>query len=82
MLSIPELPLQLTISADGRLLSTHIVKGSGQPVLDRQAASIARAAAPFGSFTPPMRLRADQLVVVSHFEFSRDGGLQTRFGQR
>jgi protein TonB len=76
------LTLQLTISADGRLLSTHIVKGSGQPVLDRQAASIARAAAPFGSFTPPMRLRADQLVVVSHFEFSRDGGLQTRFGQR
>jgi protein TonB len=44
-------------------------------LLDEHAVAIVRNAAPFGNFTPPMRAQADQIVVVTRFNFSRDDTL-------
>lgn len=70
------LTMALTLNAQGQVLKAQVLKSSGQPILDRQASSIARSAGPFGPFTPAMRRKADQLVVVSRFEFTRDEGLR------
>ena len=73
-----ELTMVVTIDHDGRVLDTEVVQTSGSTTLDRRAASIARAAAPFGSFSPQMRRQADQIVVVSRFKFTREDTLETR----
>ena len=57
-----ELTMIITVDADGRVLDTEVVRGSGNKVLDRRAVAIVHAAAPFGRFTPAMRQQADQLV--------------------
>lgn len=72
-----ELTMVVTVNHDGRVLDTEIVQSSGNTLLDRRAQGIVRAAAPFGSFNPAMRRRADQIVVVSRFRFSRDDTLET-----
>src|SRR2546427_5574211 len=59
------------------LLSTEIVRGSGNRLLDTRAEAIARAAGPFGHFGPAMRAKADQIAVVSRFKFTREQTLQT-----
>lgn len=73
-----ELTMMVTVNHDGRLLATHIVASSGNRTLDRRAEAIARSAAPFGQFSEAMRRRADQIVVVSRFKFTRDETLETR----
>lgn len=75
-----ELTMVVTVNANGRVLSTEVVQGSGQPDLDRRAQAIATSAGPFGSFTTAMRKQADQLAIVSRFIFSRNNTLQTRGG--
>ena len=50
--------------------------------LDRRAQSIARAAGPFGRFSEAMRRKADQIVVVSRFKFTREAALETRLLER
>ncbi|HEY0823453.1 MAG TPA: TonB family protein [Ramlibacter sp.] len=77
-----ELTMIVTVNFDGRVLETEIVETSGNRVLDRRAASIARAAGPFGGFSEAMRRRADQIVVVSRFKFTRDDTLETRLTNR
>ena len=72
-----ELTLALTIQHDGRVLSAEVVESSGQQVLDRRAIGIATAAGPFGSFNEAMRQRADQIVVVARFRFTRNETLET-----
>ncbi len=72
-----ELTLALTIDHDGRVLSAEVVESSGQQVLDRRAIGIATAAGPFGRFSEAMRQRADQIVVVSRFRFTRNETLET-----
>jgi len=72
-----ELTMILTVNHDGRVLSTEIVQGSGNPLLDRRAEAIARAAGPFGPFSSGMRAKADQIAVVSRFKFTRDQTLET-----
>ena len=72
-----ELTMILTVNHDGRVLATEIVQGSGNPVLDRRAEAIARAAGPFGPFSTGMRAKADQIAVVSRFKFTRDQTLET-----
>ena len=76
-----ELTMIITVNADGRVLATEVVQGSGQADLDRRAQAIATAAGPFGEFNEEMRRQADQLAVVSRFIFSRDNTLQTRGGE-
>ena len=72
-----ELTLALTIDQDGRVLSAEVVESSGQQVLDRRAIGIATAAGPFGRFNEAMRQRADQIVIVSRFRFTRNETLET-----
>lgn len=73
-----ELTMLMTVNFDGRILSTEIVNGgSGDKQLDRRAEAIARQAAPFGAFTQTMRRTADQLVVVSRFQFTKEQVLET-----
>jgi protein TonB len=71
-----ELVMNLTVDALGRVVEAEVVRGSRSRELDRRALAIARAAAPFGSFTPAMRAKADQLVITSRFRFTRDEGLE------
>ena len=72
-----ELVMVLTINYDGRVLGTEVVQSSGNPQLDNRAQAIARAAGPFGHFGPAMRAKADQIAVVSRFNFTREQTLET-----
>lgn len=73
-----DLTMIVTVNFDGHVLGTEVVASSGNPVLDRRAAAIARTAGPFGPFTAAMRKQADQILVVSRFRFTRDETLQAR----
>lgn len=77
-----ELTMIVTVNHDGRVLDTEVVEGSGSRTLDRRAQAIARGAGPFGPFSEAMRRRADQIVVVSRFKFTRDETLETRLTAR
>lgn len=73
-----ELTMIVTVNYDGRVLATDVVESSGIRALDRRAEQIARLAGPFGRFNDAMRKRADQIMVVSRFKFTRDETLETR----
>lgn len=77
-----ELTMIVTVNHDGSVLDTEVVQTSGNLTLDRRAASIARAAAPFGRFNEAMRRKADQIVVVSRFKFTREDTLETKLTSR
>ena len=72
-----ELVMVLTVNHNGQVLETEIVQGSGNRQLDTRAQAIARAAGPFGHFGPAMRAKADQIAVVSRFNFTREQTLET-----
>lgn len=72
-----ELVMLITVNHDGRVLDAEVLQGSGSAPLDRRAQAIARAAGPFGAFSPDMRARADQIAVVSRFRFTREQTLET-----
>jgi periplasmic protein TonB len=67
-----ELTMNVTVDAEGRVVDSEVVSASNSKILDRRALAIVKAAAPFGSFTPAMRRKADQLVITSRFKFTRD----------
>jgi len=73
-----ELVMSVTVNFDGQILTTRIEQSSGNRTLDRRAEAITRSAAPFGPFSAAMRRRADQIVVISAFKFTRDETLETR----
>ena len=73
-----ELTMIVTVNFDGKILKTEIVESSGNKSLDRRAEAIARNAGPFGVFNEAMRRKADQILVVSRFKFTRDETLETR----
>jgi protein TonB len=77
-----ELTMIVTVNFDGRVLATEVVEPSGNVALDRRAQLIARSAGPFGRFSDAMRRRADQIVVVSRFKFTRDETLETKLTSR
>ena len=72
-----ELVMNITVDTLGRVVEAEVVRASKSRELDRRAVAIARAAAPFGAFTPAMRAKADQLVITSRFRFTREEGLET-----
>lgn len=72
-----ELTMVITVNHDGRVLATEVVQGSGNPFLDAHARAIVHGLT-FARFSQAMRARADQIVVVSRFRFTREGGLQTQ----
>jgi periplasmic protein TonB len=73
-----ELTMIVHVNFDGKILKTEIVESSGNKSLDRRAEAIARSAGPFGVFNEAMRRKADQILVVSRFKFTRDETLETR----
>ena len=77
-----ELTMIVTVNHDGRILDTEVVESSGNLTLDRRAAGIAKAAGPFGKFNDAMRRKADQIVVVSRFKFTREDVLETNLTSR
>jgi periplasmic protein TonB len=77
-----ELTMVVTVDHDGKVLGTEVAQTSGNLSLDRRAMAIARSAGPFGRFSEAMRRRADQIVVVSRFKFTRDETLETRLTDR
>ncbi|NPC56088.1 energy transducer TonB [Caenimonas soli] len=77
-----ELTMIVTVNFDGKVLDTEVAETSGSLVLDRRAKSIARSAGPFGRFSDAMRRKADQIVVVSRFKFTRDETLETKLTDR
>ncbi|MDO8767929.1 MAG: TonB C-terminal domain-containing protein [Burkholderiaceae bacterium] len=77
-----QLTMILTVNHDGRILATEIVQGSGNLTLDRRAQAIANNAGPFGTFNAAMRRKADQIVLVSRFKFTRDEVLETKLTNR
>jgi protein TonB len=72
------LTMVITVDSQGQLLSTEVARSSGKPLLDARAVAIVRNAAPFGPFNRKMQAQADQIVVVTRFDFSRDDTLDTR----
>ena len=77
-----ELTMIVTVNFDGKVLGTEVVETSGNLTLDRRAQAIARGAGPFGKFNEAMRRKADQIVVVSRFRFTRDETLETKLTTR
>lgn len=77
-----ELTMVVTVNNDGHVLGTEVAQTSGNLSLDRRAMAIARGSGPFGRFSEAMRRRADQIVVVSRFKFTRDETLETRLTDR
>ncbi len=77
-----ELTMIVTVNFDGRVLATQVVETSGNLTLDRRAQTIVKNAGPFGRFNEGMRARADQIVVVSRFKFTRDETLETKLTSR
>ena len=77
-----ELTMNLTVDASGRVVETEIIRASKSRRLDQQAVAIVQAAAPFGPFSPAMRIQADQIVVTSRFRFTREDGLETSLSGR
>jgi periplasmic protein TonB len=73
-----ELTMIVTVNHDGRVINTQVIETSGSLTLDRRAMAIANKAGPFGRFSEAMRKRADQIVVVSRFKFTRDETLETK----
>ena len=71
-----ELTMMLTVNHDGRVFDTEVVESSGSRHLDRLAEAIAQSAGPFEAFGLSMRNRADQLIMVSCFRFTREETLQ------
>ena len=76
-----ELTMVITVNHTGAVLDTEVVQTSGTLTLDRRAESIVRSLK-FGKFSEAMRRRADQIVVVSRFRFTRDAGLQTQMSSQ
>lgn len=77
-----ELTMIVTVNFDGRILATEVAQTSGNPTLDRRARAIVKGTGPFEKFTDAMRRKADQIVVVSRFKFTRDETLETRLTSR
>lgn len=77
-----ELIMVVTINFDGSILDTEVVQTSGNLTLDRRAQRIVRGTAPFGRFSQAMRRKADQIVVVSRFRFTREDTLETKLTSR
>ena len=77
-----ELTMIVTVNFDGRILATEVVETSGNLTLDRRAQAIVKGTGPFEKFNDAMRRRADQIVVVSRFKFTRDETLETKLTSR
>ena len=77
-----ELTMTMTVNAGGDVLATVVVQSSGNPALDRWAQRIVQGSGPFEPFNAAMRAKADQIVVVSSFNFGQNDSLDAKFTER
>ncbi|NBO41110.1 MAG: energy transducer TonB [Betaproteobacteria bacterium] len=70
------LTLVVTVNAHGKVISSELLKSSGNPALDLAALDIATHAGPFGDFTREMKLEFDQLALVSRYTFKSNNTVQ------
>lgn len=77
-----ELTMTMTVNADGQVVTTDVVQGSGNRTLDRWAQSLVQGSGPFEPFSEAMRAKADQIVVVSSFNFAPGDSLKTKMRNR
>jgi protein TonB len=70
------LTLVVTVNARGQVISSQVLKSSGNTALDRAALDIASHAGPFGAFTREMKLEFDQLALVSRYTFKNNQTVQ------
>ena len=75
------LTMVITVNHTGKVLNSEVVQTSGNTTLDRRAQAIVKSLE-FGRFSDAMRRRADQIVVVSRFRFTREAGLQTQMSSQ
>lgn len=72
------LTMIITVNSNGQLLNTEIAQSSNNPLLDQRAVAIVRSCAPFEIFSNNMRRQADQIAVVTRFNFARNNTLATQ----
>jgi protein TonB len=77
-----ELTMIVTVNHDGRVLDTEVVETSGNLTLDRRAAEHRAGGRPLRQVQRRDAPRADQIVVVSRFKFTRDDTLETKLTSR
>ena len=70
------LTLVVTVNARGKVMSSQVLKSSGNAALDQAALDIASRAGPFGEFTREMKLEFDQLALVSRYTFKNNQTVQ------
>ena len=75
------LTMVITVNYTGKVLNAEVVQSSSNTTLDRRAQAIVKSLE-FGRFNDAMRRRADQIVVVSRFRFTREAGLQTQMSSQ
>ncbi len=69
--------LDVTISADGKLLKTDLRQSSGHQILDDAAKRIVKLAAPFAAFPEKLHQQADVIHITRSWEFLNSSGLHT-----
>ncbi len=69
--------MDVTISADGKLLKTDLRQSSGHQILDDAARRIIRLAAPFPPFPAKLRQQANVIHITRSWEFLNSNGLHT-----
>ncbi len=72
-----DLIMEITVNHTGAVLDTKINTSSGNNTLDRRAQAIVKSLS-FGDFSDGMRQKADQIVLVSRFRFTRDATVQAQ----
>lgn len=70
------LTLVVTVNARGQVISSQVLKSSGNAALDQAALDIASQSGPFGAFTREMKLEFDQLALVSRYTFKNNQTVQ------
>ena len=72
-----ELTMGITVNASGEILAIELLRPSGLAALDRQAQALVRQLR-FDPFDSNMLKKADQIVVISRFQFRRNNTMQTQ----
>jgi TonB family protein len=76
------LTLEVTLSADGRLLATRVLRSSGKPQLDAASQRILRGMAPFEPFPAELRERWSRLTFAYDWRFLPGRGDSVNLGVR
>ena len=71
-----DLVMEVWLNRQGEVIETVVTRSSGDPLLDKRAASIVRKAGPFGVIPDEVRAGHDLVLISSRFRFTREAGLE------